>query len=278
LPRARQLPNPLAQFNAENMPRYALKIEYHGQGFYGWQRQNGLPTVQGALEQALTKLESDLPNIAAAGRTDTGVHGLGQVAHCDMQKDWDSEKLKGALNFHLKPNKIAIIACALVDPEWHARFSAVGRDYLFRLVCRRAPVTHDAGLVWQSRHPLNIEAMREGAAYLLGTHDFTTFRSTMCQAKSPVKTLDVLDLSTHDYHAGTEIRFHVKARSFLHNQVRSLVGSLERVGAGAWAPERMVEALAAQDRSACGPVCPPDGLYLENVRYPTDVFTQPISN
>ena len=260
------------------MPRYALKIEYHGQGFYGWQRQNGLPTVQGALEQALTKLESDLPNIAAAGRTDTGVHGLGQVAHCDMQKDWESEKLKGALNFHLKPNKIAIIACALVDPEWHARFSAVGRDYLFRLVCRRAPVTHDAGLVWQSHHPLDIEAMREGAAYLLGTHDFTTFRSTMCQAKSPVKTLDVLDLSTHDYHAGTEIRFHVKARSFLHNQVRSLVGSLERVGAGAWAPERMVEALAAQDRSACGPVCPPDGLYLENVRYPTDVFTQPISN
>ena len=260
------------------MPRYALKIEYHGQGFYGWQRQNGLPTVQGALEQALTKLESDLPNIAAAGRTDTGVHGLGQVAHCDMQKDWDSEKLKGALNFHLKPNKIAIIACALVDPEWHARFSAVGRDYLFRLVCRRAPVTHDAGLVWQSRHPLDIEAMREGAAYLLGTHDFTTFRSTMCQAKSPVKTLDVLDLSTHDYHAGTEIRFHVKARSFLHNQVRSLVGSLERVGAGAWAPERMIETLAAQDRSACGPVCPPDGLYLENVRYPTDVFTQPISN
>ena len=278
MPSARQLPNPLAQFNAENMPRYALKIEYHGQGFYGWQRQNGLPTVQGALEQALTKLESDLPNIAAAGRTDTGVHGLGQVAHCDMQKDWESEKLKGALNFHLKPNRIAIIACALVDPEWHARFSAVGRDYLFRLVCRRAPVTHDAGLVWQSRHPLNIEAMREGAAYLLGTHDFTTFRSTMCQAKSPVKTLDVLDLSTHDYHAGTEIRFHVKARSFLHNQVRSLVGSLERVGAGAWAPARMAEALAAQDREACGPVCPPDGLYLENVRYPTDVFAQPISS
>jgi tRNA pseudouridine38-40 synthase len=273
-----QLPNLLAQFNAENMPRYALKIEYHGQGFYGWQRQSDLPTVQGALEQALAKLESDLPNVAAAGRTDTSVHSLGQVAHCDMQKDWDSEKLKGALNFHLKPNRIAIIACALVDPEWHARFSAVGRDYLFRLVCRGAPATHDAGLVWQSRRPLDIEAMRAGAAYLLGTHDFTTFRSTMCQAKNPVKTLDVLDLSAHDYHAGTEIRFHVKARSFLHNQVRSLVGSLERVGAGAWAPERMVEALAAQDRAACGPVCPPDGLYLENVRYPTDVFAQPISN
>jgi len=257
------------------MPRYALKIEYHGQAFYGWQRQNDLPTVQRALEQALGKLETDLPNIAAAGRTDTGVHGLGQVAHCDMQKNWGTEKLKGALNFHLKPNKIAVLDCALVDPDWHARFSAVGRDYVFRLVCRRAPVTHDAGLVWQSRHPsLDIDAMRAGAAYMLGTHDFTTFRSTMCQAKSPVKTLDVLDLSAHDYHAGNEIRFHVKARSFLHNQVRSLVGSLERVGAGTWAPERMAEALAAKDRSACGPVCPPDGLYLESVRYSSDVFAK----
>ena len=256
------------------MPRYALKIEYHGQAFYGWQRQNDLPTVQRALEQALGKLETDLPNIAAAGRTDTGVHGLGQVAHCDMQKIWGTEKLKGALNFHLKPNRITILDCALVNPDWHARFSAVGRDYVFRLVCRPAPVTHDAGLVWQSRHPLDIDAMRTGAAYMLGTHDFTTFRSTMCQAKSPVKTLDVLDLSVHDYHAGKEVRFHVKARSFLHNQVRSLVGSLERVGAGAWAPERMAEALAAKDRSTCGPVCPPDGLYLENVRYSTDVFAK----
>ena len=272
------MPNPIAQFNAENMRRYAFKIEYNGQSFYGWQRQNALPTVQSALELALAKLEPDLPTVAAAGRTDTGVHGLGQVAHCDMQKDWDCDRLKGALNFHLRPDKISIIACAIVDPNWHARFSALGRDYLFRLVCRSAPVTHDAGLVWQSRHPLDIGAMRAGAAYLIGTHDFTTFRSTMCQAKSPIKTLDVLDMSEHGYHAGTEIRFHVKARSFLHNQVRSLVGSLERVGAGAWQPERMAKALAAQDRSACGPVCPSDGLYLENVRYPTDVFSETVAN
>jgi len=208
------------------MPRYALKIEYHGQGFYGWQRQNDLPTVtvQSALEQALAQLEPDLPSIAAAGRTDTGVHGLGQVAHCDMRKAWDPIKLKGALNYHLKPNRIAVLDCRQVDPDWHARFSAIGRDYLFRLVCRAAPVTHDAGLVWQSRHPLDADAMRAGA---------------------------------HDYHEGQEIRFHVKARSFLHNQVRSLVGTLERVGAGAWPPERVAEALAACDRAACGPVCPP---------------------
>ena len=148
------------------MPRYALKIEYDGAPFHGWQKQKSHPSVQQAVEKALCKLEPAPTGIAAAGRTDTGVHGLGQVAHCDMQKDWESEKLKGALNFHLKPNRIAIIACALVDPEWHARFSAVGRDYLFRLVCRGAPVTHDAGLVWQSRHPLNIEAMRDA------THDF----------------------------------------------------------------------------------------------------------
>jgi len=212
------------------MPRYALKIEYNGQGFYGWQRQNDLPTVQTALEQALAQLEPDLPSIAAAGRTDTGVHGLGQVAHCDMLKPWDPVKLKGALNYHLKPNRIAVLDCRQVDPDWHARFSAIGRDYLFRLVCRAAPVTHDAGLVWQSRHPLDVEAMRTGAAFLVGSHDFTTFRSTMCQAKSPIKTLDVLDITTLDYPQGQEIRFHVKARSFLHNQVRSLVGTLERVG------------------------------------------------
>ena len=259
------------------MHRYALKIEYHGQGFYGWQRQNDLPTVQTALEQALAQLEPDLPSIAAAGRTDTGVHGLGQVAHCDMRKTWDAIKLKGALNYHLKPNRIAVLDCRQVDPDWHARFSAIGRDYLFRLVCRAAPVTHDAGLVWQSRHPLDVHAMRTGAAFLLGNHDFTTFRSTMCQAKSPIKTLDVLDITTHDYPEGQEIRFHVKARSFLHNQVRSLVGTLERCGAGAWPPERVAEALAARDRAACGPVCPPDGLYLEHVRYETDVFSRPSS-
>ena len=254
------------------MPRFALKIEYNGQGFYGWQRQNSLPTIQGEIEQALAKLEPNLPNIRAAGRTDTGVHGLGQVAHCDMLKDWKTDRLKGALNFHLQPAKISVIDCAQVEPDWHARFSATSREYLFRIVCRAAPVTHDAGLVWQLRHPLDVEAMREGALQLLGTHDFTTFRSTMCQAATPIKTLDAINIQLHSYPGGTEVRFHVRARSFLHNQVRSLVGSLERVGAHSWKPNQVGDALRAKDRSACGPVCPPDGLYLEHVSYKKTPF------
>jgi tRNA pseudouridine38-40 synthase len=160
----------------------------------------------------------------------------------------------------------------LVEPDWHARFSAISREYLFRIVCRAAPVTHDAGLVWQSRNSLDVQAMREGALQLLGTHDFTTFRSTMCQAASPIKTLDEINISEHYYPSGSEVRFQVRARSFLHNQVRSLVGTLERVGAHAWQPKQVGKALRAQDRTACGPVCPPDGLYLENVTYTKNPF------
>ena len=256
------------------MPRFALKIEYNGQGFHGWQRQQGLPSVQGALELALSALERDLPGLVAAGRTDTGVHGLAQVAHCDMHKDWICERLKAALNFHIRPHHISIIDCVEVAPDWHARFSAVGRDYLFRLVCRSAPVTLDVGRVWQTRHDLDIPAMREAVKYLLGTHDFTTFRSTMCQANSPIKTLDAIDITERDYSNGKEVQFHVQAKSFLHNQVRSLVGTLERVGAKSWSPERVKNALEALDRAACGPVCPPDGLYLKNVRYPQDPFAR----
>ena len=254
------------------MPRYALKVEYNGQGFHGWQRQNGLPTIQGQIEQALAKLEQNLPTICAAGRTDTGVHALGQVAHCDMAKDWPTDRLRGALNFHLKATKISIINCALVQPDWHARFSAIGRHYLFRIVCRIAPVTHDKGLVWQSKHKLDVEFMRKGALHLLGTHDFTTFRSTMCQASSPVKTLDAIDITKHRYPNGNEVRIRVSARSFLHNQVRSIVGTLERVGSHAWQHGQVGEALKAQDRTACGPVCPPNGLYLESVRYSENPF------
>jgi len=188
--------------------------------------------------------------------------------------------LKGALNFHLQPAKISVIDCAPVEPDWHARFLATSREYLFRIVCRAAPVTHDAGLVWQSRRPLDVEAMREGALQLLGTHDFTTFRSTMCQAVSPIKTLDEINISECYYAGGSEVRFQVRARSFLHNQVRSLVGTLERVGAHAWQPNQVGKALRAQDRTACGPVCPPDGLYLENVTYtknPFKVINSPLS-
>ncbi len=254
------------------MPRYALKIEYEGAPFAGWQRQTDQPSVQGAVEAALSKLEPDVPSIAAAGRTDAGVHALGQVAHCDLAKEWDPFRLSEALNHHLKPLPVAILAAARVDPDWHARFSAKGRAYVYRLACRRAPLTHDAGLFWRVNHALDPDAMQAAANRLLGRHDFTTFRSTMCQAESPVKTLDALEVSTHPYPGGQEIRFHVRARSFLHNQVRSFVGTLERVGAGAWTPDEVEAALEARDRAACGPVAPPQGLYLEAVRYPEDPF------
>jgi tRNA pseudouridine38-40 synthase len=254
------------------MPRYALKVEYHGGPFAGWQRQSGQPSVQQAIEEALRRLEPEAPGIAAAGRTDAGVHASGQVAHCDLAKDWDPFRLSEALNWHLKPAPVAILAAARVPDDFHARFSAIERRYLFRLVCRRAPLTHDRGLAWHILAPLDVEAMREGAAHLVGRHDFTTFRSAMCQAASPEKTLDALRIEAHPYPGGTEIRFHLRARSFLHNQVRSMVGTLERVGAGAWPPSRVREALLARDRAACGPVCPPDGLSLTSVGYPADPF------
>ncbi|MAM63058.1 tRNA pseudouridine(38-40) synthase TruA [Maritimibacter sp. UBA3975] len=254
------------------MPRYALKIEYDGRPFSGWQRQKEHPSVQAAVEAALAKLEPDVPSIAAAGRTDAGVHALGQVAHCDLAKDWTPFRLSEALNFHLKPDPVAIVDCALVDDDFHARFSAVERQYLFRLISRRAPLVHDRGNAWRVAHDLDAQAMQDGADRLIGHHDFTTFRSTMCQADSPVKTLDELRVETLPYPGGTEFRFHVRARSFLHNQVRSFVGTLERVGAGSWTPDDVTAALEARDRAACGPVCPPEGLYLARVGYPADPF------
>ncbi|WP_342069620.1 tRNA pseudouridine(38-40) synthase TruA [Yoonia algicola] len=254
------------------MPRYALLVEYHGAPFAGWQRQNYQPSVQGAIEAALAKLEPRAHTIAAAGRTDAGVHATGQVAHCDMERDWDPFRLSEALNFHLKPAPVAILQCAKVADDWHARFDAVERRYLFRLMARRAPLTSEAGQMWRVNHPLDAAAMQAGADQLLGSHDFTTFRSSICQAKSPVKTLDELRVEVVPRAHGTEYRFHVRARSFLHNQVRSFVGTLERVGAGAWTPDDVGTALAAKDRSACGPVCPPQGLYLAGVTYPENPF------
>lgn len=254
------------------MPRYALRIEYHGGPFRGWQRQAGLPSVQQAVEEALARLEPDLPSIAAAGRTDTGVHALGQVAHCDLAKDWDPFRLSEALNHHLKPAPVAILACARVPGDWHARFSAVERRYLYRLVSRRAPLTLEAGLLWRINHRLDAGAMRAAAAHLVGRHDFTTFRAALCQARSPVKTLDEFTIEEVARADGTEYRFRLRARSFLHSQVRSFVGTLERVGAGAWAPDDVKAALVARDRAACGPVAPPEGLCLAGVGYPRDPF------
>ena len=254
------------------MPRYALKVEYHGKPFAGWQRQKDHPSVQGTIENALAKLEPRTHNIAAAGRTDAGVHGVGQVAHCDMERDWDPFRLSEALNYHLKPAPVAILKCTQVEESWHARFSALERHYLFRILSRRAPSAHLGELVWQVPHRLDISAMQTGADYLVGKHDFTTFRSTICQAQSPVKTLDRLNIRSIETIAGTEVHFDVRARSFLHNQVRGFVGTLERVGAGSWKPEDVRDALAARSRPACGPVCPPHGLYLAGVRYDVDPF------
>ncbi len=254
------------------MPRFALKVEYHGAPFAGWQRQADQPSVQEAIETALSKLEPGPHTIAAAGRTDAGVHAFGQVAHCDLERDWDPFRLSEALNFHLKPQPVAILDCAAVTDDWHARFSATERHYVFRLLTRRAPATHLAGLVWRVNHALDVAAMQAGADRLLGKHDFTTFRSSICQAESPVKTLDRLDVREVRTECGPEIRFDVRARSFLHNQVRSFVGTLERVGAGSWSADDVTAALDAKDRAACGPVCPPQGLYLAGVAYPEHPF------
>lgn len=256
------------------MPRYAFRIEYDGRPFAGWQRQADQPSVQGAVEAALAALEPDVPSIAAAGRTDAGVHALGQVAHADLSRNWAPFRLSEALNWHLKPHPVAIVSCARVEDDWHARFSAIERRYTYRAICRRAPLVMEAGQAWHLRTPLDVAAMRAGAAHLVGRHDFTTFRASICQAPSPVKTLDAVEVEEIARETGQEIRLHLRARSFLHNQVRSIMGTLERVGTGAWPPDRVAEALAARDRAACGPVAPPQGLYLTGVGYPDDPFAR----
>lgn len=254
------------------MPRYALRIEYDGRPFCGWQWQEAHPSVQAAVEAAVARIAPEAPPVVGAGRTDRGVHALGQVAHVDIARTWEPGRLAAALNAHLRPDPVAVVAAAPVGEAFHARFSAIEREYRFRLVARRAPLVHDAGFAWRVGHRLDLAAMRAAATHLVGHHDFTTFRSSLCQAKSPVKTLDLVAIDERAAAGGHEYRFTLRARSFLHNQVRSIVGTLERVGAGAWPAERVALALAARDRAACGPVSPPDGLYLDAVRYPSDPF------
>lgn len=254
------------------MPCFALKIEYDGTPFCGWQRQLDVPSVQAVVEDALRVLEPDMSAIIAAGRTDRGVHATAQVAHCHLARNWDPFRLSEALNYHLKPHPVAILAAARVAEDFSARVSATERRYLYRVQSRRAPLTHLKNRVWRVGHPLDLEAMQKAAAYLIGHHDFTTFRAAQCQANSPMRTLDTAEISAVKIPHGCEYRFRFRARSFLHNQVRSMVGSLERVGAGAWSPEDFRDALNAADRSACGPVCPPDGLYLDGVGYDPDPF------
>lgn len=254
------------------MPRFALRLEYDGAPFSGWQRQRDHPSVQAVVEDALSRIDPAHPGIGAAGRTDAGVHAMGQVAHCDLSRDWSPFKLAGALNYHMKPHPVAVVAAARVPDDFHARFSARSRSYRYHITCRRAPLVHRAGQSWRVPFDLDIATMQAGADRLLGTHDLTTFRATGCQAKSPVKTVDSIRISAQDTGAGREIAVDVVARSFLHNQVRSFVGTLERVGAGAWTPQDVTAALQARDRAACGPVAPPDGLYLMAVGYDFDPF------
>lgn len=243
--------------------RWKLTIEYDGGPFVGWQRQDNGPTVQAAVEQAILKLTGEAVTIIAAGRTDTGVHALGQVAHADIAKTFVGDKLRDALNAHLRPHPVAVLAAESVSDEFHARFGATARHYLYRIVNRRAPLALDTGKAWQVQTALDTDVMHAAAQRLVGHHDFTTFRAAECQAKSPVKTLDRLDVS----RAGEEISVRASARSFLHHQVRSMVGTLKLAGAGKMTPSEVATALAARDRSQCGPVAPPDGLYLVRVEY-----------
>jgi tRNA pseudouridine38-40 synthase len=245
------------------MARWKLIIEYDGAPFSGWQRQDNGPSVQASVEQAILKLTGEAVTIAAAGRTDAGVHAFGQVAHADIAKPLAPDKMRDALNAHLRPHPIAVLEAATAADDFHARFQAKARHYLYRIVTRRAPLTLDAGRAWQVQAALDAEAMHAAAQYLVGHHDFTTFRAAECQAKSPVKTLDVLRVQRH----GDEITVNASARSFLHHQVRSMVGTLKQVGTGKWRPVDVREALEARDRSACGPVAPADGLYLARVDY-----------
>lgn len=245
------------------MPRYKLTLEYDGAPFSGWQRQENGPSVQATLEAAIFKLSGQTVTVTGAGRTDSGVHALGQVAHFDLTKHFPPDKVRDALNYHVKPDPVAVLEADEVSGDFHARFSAVGRHYLYRIVCRRAPLVMDRGRAWHVMHALDAEAMHHAAQALTGTHDFTTFRASECQAKSPVKSLDRLSVR----RAADEIVIEASARSFLHHQVRSMVGTLKLVGEGKWTRRDVERALKAADRKECGPVAPPDGLYLVRVDY-----------
>ena len=245
------------------MQRYKLILEYDGGPFVGWQRQENGPSVQEALETAVLKFCGETVNAVAAGRTDTGVHALGQVVHIDLAKETTSDTIRDAVNAHLRPQPISVVSVEAVAGDYHARFSAKARHYLYRILVRRSPPSIDRGRVWHVMHALDVEAMHGAAQALVGNHDFTTFRAVGCQAKSPIKTLDRLDVS----RAGDEIAVSASARSFLHHQVRSMVGSLKFVGEGKWTRRDLVKALEAKDRAACAPLAPPEGLYLVRVDY-----------
>lgn len=247
------------------MTRYLLCVEYDGGPFWGWQRQDNGPTVQGTLEAAAEKLNGAPATVYGAGRTDAGVHARAQAAHLDLRDDIPQRKIADALNAHLRPAPVAVLSARTVPDGFHARFDATARHYRYEILNRRAGLTLDRGRVWRVPYRLNSEAMQRAAQHLVGRHDFSTFRDTQCQSKTPVKTLSALNVE----QAGDRFVITCSARSFLHKQVRSMVGSLIEVGRGQYPSDWMGDILAAKDRTACGPVAPPDGLYLERVDYPS---------
>ena len=254
------------------MPRYALLLEYDGTGFVGWQVQGAGPSLQGILESAAARLAGGAKvTSVVAGRTDAGVHAEGQVAQIDLGTVFVPDRLRDALNFHMKPHRLIVLRAAMAPEGWNARFSAIGRHYRYRILNRRSRPALLEGRVWHVERPLDATAMAAAAASLLGRHDFTSFRASACQAKSPLRTLDRLDVTRH----GDMVEIVAEARSFLHHQVRNMVGTLKLVGEGRWPVERVAAALAARDRAAAGPTAPPEGLALIGVRYPEDPFSPP---
>jgi tRNA pseudouridine38-40 synthase len=245
------------------MPRYRLTVEYDGRPYRGFQAQADLPSVQGAIERAVKGFSGEDIRLIAAGRTDTGVHATGQVVHIDLTRHWAPSTVRNALNAHLVPEPVSILDAEIALEGWHARFSAKERRYLYRILNREAPPALDQGRVWHIKKPIDAAAMHAAAQTLVGLHDFTTFRDMQCQAKSPVKTLDVADVRRE----GDQVLLVFTARSFLHRQVRSMTGTLLEVGVGRWSAEDVAAALEAKDRRACGPVAPADGLYLTGVGY-----------
>lgn len=248
------------------MPRYRLTVEFDGTPFVGWQRQDNGPSVQGALEEAGQKLTQATAVVVGAGRTDAGVHALAMTAHIDLHKELPEDTVRDGLNAHLRPAPISVLSAHLVPDGFHARFSCHRRHYLYRILNRRSPPALEANRVWQVPGPLDASAMAKAARHLVGKHDFTTFRSAHCQSASPVKTLSFIEVE----RAGEEIGLRLHAPSFLHNQVRSIAGTLVQVGLSRWTPEDVATALEAADRSRCGPVAPPQGLYFAKADYPDE--------
>ena len=249
------------------MYRYALTIEYDGSPFHGWQVQNNITTVQGVIFEAIRKLDVNCGNFVGAGRTDAGVHAIGQVAHVDLAIKRDCETIQNAINYYLNKHPISILNAKIVSKDFHARFSAVKRHYTYKIFSRKTDLTFERNQYWHIRNSLNISNMELAANYLLGKHDFSTFRSSICQAPSPVKTIDTININSEEIRDGIIYQLNFSAKSFLHHQVRSIVGCLEKVGCGKWGPKKMQEILLSKERSQCAALAPSSGLYLTKIEY-----------